>query len=245
MLLKLKQSKKPGKSKISGKKSIISIDPDDLEIVDIDSVKPWIKNPKKYGKKIDEIIKSLDQYGQQTPICVWREDSQIYKGNTTWYAMKKKGYQKIAVLWKDYKDAREAQGYALIDNTTGSDPEWDQGLLASLLQSEEFSGLDSKEIGILTGFKDNELKGLLLSTSELPELLPDVDLTGTIPDKADFIVIQFQSKEDMQKFKERLGFKTKHPRVVIYEDLLNVMEWKELGSSLNIPQKKILKLKRR
>ena len=197
-----------------------------LEIVDIDSIKPWEKNPKKYKKKIDELVVSIRQYGQRTPVSVWTEDDQIYKGNNTWYAMKKLGLKKIAVLWQDFDDEKEAIGYALIDNKTGEDQEWDLGMLTELLQGETFKGLASSEIGKLTGFEDKELKGLLLSTGALPDVLPDVDLDGAAPDKADFFVIQFKDRNEMQYFKKRLGFETKHPRVVPYEDLLTVMEWK-------------------
>lgn len=197
----------------------------DLEIVDIDSVKPWELNPKKYQKKIDEIANSLKQHGQRTPVSVWDKDRKIYKGCNTWFAMKKLGYKRIAVIWQDFEDDKQAQSYALIDNVTGADPEWDDGLLASLLQGETFEGIKSGELAILTGFKEKDLKGLLLSTSELPDILPDVDLSGNVSDKADFFVIQFENKEEMHKFKERLGFKTKHPRVVPYKDLMTVMKW--------------------
>lgn len=214
-----------------------------LEVVDIDSIKPWEKNPKKYKKKIDEVAESIRQYGQRTPVSVWTADDQVYKGNNTWYAMKKLGYKKIAVIWQDFEDEREAISYALIDNKTGEDQEWDLGILTELLQSETFQGLNSSEIGKLTGFEDKELKGLLLSTGALPDILPDVDLDGSAPDKADFFVIQFKDRNEMQAFKKRLGFETKHPRVVPYEDLLTVMEWKNEERDKAI--RKIYKLKRR
>lgn len=246
-MLKLKKkiaSKNASKSKGKDPLNRDSIS-DDLAVVDIDSISPWDNNPKKYQKKIDEIAASIKQYGQRTPVSVWDKDKQIYKGCNTWFAMKKLGYKKIAVLWQDFKNDQEAQGYALIDNTTGADPEWDMGKLALLLQGEAFEGLKSSEIATLTGFEDKELKGLLLSTTEFPDVLPDVDLSGTIPDKADFIVVQFKSRDEMQKFKERLGFKTKHPRVVIYEDLLTVMKWKDDSPIQNLSTKKKLIFKRK
>lgn len=172
--------------------------------------------------------------------------------------MKKLKLKKIAVLWQEFESQREATGYALIDNKTGEDQEWDQGALAELLQGEEFKGLKSDEIAGLTGFKDKELKGLLLSTTELPDMLPDVDIEGGVPDKADFIVIQFESRPAMQQFKERLGFETKHPRVVPYKDLLKVMCWMDdaaisadashaagVNYGAGMKKKKKLKLKRR
>lgn len=240
-MLKIKSKSAVAKSVTKATKAVPTKIIDDLEIVDIESVKPWEKNPRKNEKAIDKLAKVIGQYGQRTPISVWRKDRKIYKGNTTYFAMKKAGYKKIAVMWQDFKDDREAQGYAMVDNAAGEWSDWDEGMLAELLQGEAFEGMESAEIGRLTGFDDKMLKGLLLSTAELPDVLPDVDLSGSIPDKADFIVIQFESKEEMQKFKHRLGFQTKHPRVVPYVDLLKVMEWKE---EHEMKKKIVLKKKR-
>jgi hypothetical protein len=219
----------------------------DLKIVDIDSVKVWEKNPRKNEKGIDRLAKLILKYGQRTPISVWQENMKIYKGNTTWLAMKKAGFKKIAVILQNFKDEREAIGYAASDNKAGEWSDWDETLLAELLQSESFSDLGSSEISKLTGFDDKDLKGLLLSSTELPDTLPDVDLTGTIPDKADYMVIQFEGKPEYQKFKKRLGFETKHPRVVPYKDLLTVMEWIHEDEEIKPLRQKsrILKFKKR
>lgn len=238
--MKLKKkiaSKKAVKKSVQGLKIV-----DDVEVVDIDSVAPWEKNPRKNEKAVARLAEVIKLYGQRTPISVWRKDKKIYKGNTTWMAMKKAGFKRIAVAWQDFADAKEARGYAMVDNKSGEWADWDMGLLAELLQGDEFSGMKSSEISKMTGFADKDLKGLLLSTSELPDVLPDVDLSGDMPDKADFIVIQFTSKEEMQKFKKRLGFQTKHPRVVNYEQLLTVMEWKEQAER---SMKKKITLKKR
>lgn len=196
-----------------------------LEVVEIDSITPWEKNPKRYKNKIDQIADSIKRYGQRTPVSVWVKNGVIYKGNNTWYAMKKLKRTKIAVLWEEFTDETEATGYALIDNKTGEDQEWDPGKLASLLQGEQFKGLSTEEISSMTGFKEGDLRSFLLTSEELPDVLPDVDIEGGKPDKADFMVIQFADRDEMAAFKKRLGFETKHPRVVPYADLLTVMQW--------------------
>ena len=236
----LKLKKKVMVRKSSGKGTSKKEIAEDLRVVDIDSISPWEKNPKKYQKKIDELVVSIKQYGQRKPLTVWKENNTIYTGNNTWYAMKKLGYTKIAAVFQDFADEKEAIGWGLIENKSGEDQEWDQGKLANLLQGEDFKGLKSEEIAALTGFKDKELKGLLLSTTELPDVLPDVDIEGGVPDKADFIVIQFESRAAMQKFKERLGFQTKHPRVVPYADLLTVMSWNQDTPSTKVVKKKLV-----
>ena len=217
-----------------------------IDVVDIDSVTPWVKNPKRYKNKIDELVVSIKEYGQRTPCSVWVEDGVIYKGNNTWYAMKKMGFKKIAILWEEFNNQQQAISYALIDNKTGENQEWDPGKLADLLQGETYKGVDPAEISRMTGFKESDLRSFLLTTEELPDVLPDVEIDGGKPDKADFMVIQFKSADDMTVFKKRLGFETKHPRVVHYEDLLTVMSWnKEEPVKTHIASARKLMLKRK
>lgn len=220
-----------------------------VKIVDIDSVKPWEKNPRKNEKSIDRLIELIKKHGQRTPIVVWDKNNRIYKGNTTWRAMKKMGASKIAVAFTSFSSDRDAVANALGDNKSGEWADWDENALADLLQGEEFEGMKSSEISKITGFADKDLKGLLISTIAMPDVLPDVDLSGDIPDKADYLVIQFKTKQDMQTFKERLAIDSKHPRVVNHEDLMKRLQWiKEEESSLVpdsvIPRKrKPMKLK--
>lgn len=227
MKLKVKNKKSVGSIK-SKKPTGLKI-AENMEIVDIDSVAPWEKNPRKNEKAIAKLADVIKIYGQRTPISVWTEDRKIYKGNTTWFAMKKAGFKKIAVVWQDFADAKEARGYAMVDNASGEWSDWDMNVLAELLQGEEFQGMQSNEITKLTGFDDKMLKGLLLSTTEMPDILPDVDLTGGVPDKADFLVIQFESREEMKKFKERLG-ELKHPRVVPIKVFWEHFQWIDDGA---------------
>jgi len=222
----------------------------EIKVVDIDSIQPWKKNPRKNEKAIDKLAILLKTHGQRTPVVVWGEEYEIYKGNTTWFAMKKAGFKQIAVAFANFSSEKDAIAYAISDNKASEWADWDNTTLAELLQGEDFIGMKSGEISKITGFADKDLKGLLISSTELPDVLPDVDLSGTMPDKADFIVIQFLSKDEMQQFKDRLGFKTKHPRVVPYADLLTAMSWNNNGpkTSLELKKsigKKSLKLKKK
>jgi len=240
------------KKKLSQRRLIHSDVISEIRVVDIDTIQPWKKNPRKNEQAIDRLALLIKTHGQRTPVVVWGDHNEIYKGNTTWFAMKKAGFEKIAVAFADFPSEKEAISYGISDNKSGEWADWDNITLAELLQGDDFSGMKSSDIGKITGFADKDLKGLLVSSTDLPDVLPDVDLSGTMPDKADFIVIQFLSKEEMHKFKDRLGFKTKHPRVVPYADLLTAMSWSsdssESTTSLQLKKsigKKSLKLKRK
>jgi len=213
----------------------------DIEIIGIDSIKLWDKNPRKNGKAIPKVMESIKEYGQRTPIVGWRKNRTIYKGNTTWKAMQKLGYNKIAVAWADFKDEAQAIAYGLADNKTGEFADWDDNVLAQLLQGETFAGLDMSEIGRLTAFAEKDLRGLSMSTGELPADLLDIDIDAAGLEKADFLVIQFPSKEKMAEFKAKIPSNSKHPRVVSYEDLMNVMSWKSTSVAVSNAPKFMLK----
>lgn len=214
------------KAKKAVKRTIEEVLVGKVEIVSIDSVKLWANNPRKNDKAIPKVMESIKEYGQQTPIVVWEKNKVIYKGNTTLKAMKKLGYGRIAVAWARFKDEREAIAYGLADNKTGEIAEWDDRILAQLLQGETFRGVDLSEIGRLTSFTESDLKGIMMATQDMPGVLPDLGFDASGLDKADFLVIQFGTKERMTEFKSRIPTKSKHPRVISIDDMMAVLTWK-------------------
>lgn len=191
-------------------------DTTNVKWVDIDDVKPLENNPRKNDKAVKQLAKLLDIYGQRTPINVWQKNMRIYKGNTTWKALKELGEKRVLVMFHDFKSDAEAMAYAISDNKAGEWSDWDDEILAELMKADDISELmDSKH----TGFTEQQLEGLRLSTGELPDDLPDVDIQGITTGKSDFMVIEFDSKEQMQRFKSWLGVKLEESRAVPFKTL--------------------------
>lgn len=125
--------------------------------VPLDSVKLWKNNPRKNDAAAKHLSKLIKEHGQRTPIVVWEKDNTIYKGNTTWKAMKLLGAKYIDVIFTQFKSKGEAVKYGLADNKSGEWSEWDDDILVKLFEAEEFKGVDLDA----TGFTEQERNDLL------------------------------------------------------------------------------------
>lgn len=191
--------------------------------VPIDSVSLLDNNPRSNEKAAQQLSKLIEVYGQRTPIVVWEKNNRIYKGNTTWKAMKLLGKKYIEVLFTQFDDESKALAYALSDNKASEWSDWDSEVLAQIMQSERFSpAMDP----LHTGFSEKELNGFRLSTGEFPDELPDVNISGLVKGKSDFMLIQFDTADQMREFRERLGIKVEHARAIPFIELMSVLEWK-------------------
>lgn len=215
--------------------------------VPIDSVSLWVDNPRKNDKSVRPLAKLLKQYGQRTPIVVWVEDNCIYKGNTTWKAAKYLKWDKIWVAYANFRDHEDAVSYGLADNKSSEWSEWDDNILTKLL-TEKFKGLDKAQVSGLTGFKESELSSFLLSTKEMPDELPIVDIKGNVVSlKDDYAVLEFDNKSQRLKFMEAIDVSHDRNRLINIEQLLEFMS-EEIQEAMNTPKKlkkkKVLKRRR-
>jgi ParB-like chromosome segregation protein Spo0J len=120
----------------------------DLQSVSIDSVKLWKENPRKNEKAAIRLADILKVHGQKSPIVVWKKNGVIYKGNTTYKAMKLNGAKTIQVLYQDFPSEQAAIAYGIADNKSSEWAEWDDEVLGKLLA---VSG------ELATGFVDNKI----------------------------------------------------------------------------------------
>lgn len=81
------------------------------ELVDIHKLVPHPQNPNKHPEKqIERLAKIIDYQGQRSPVIVCKETGFIIVGHGRLEAMKKLGWDKVAVNYQTFKD--EAQRYA-------------------------------------------------------------------------------------------------------------------------------------
>jgi ParB-like nuclease family protein len=198
-----------------------------VEIVPLDSVIQWAGNPNDDFTKIKRMQKLLKAHGQVTPITVWTKDNVIYKGNHTHEAMRLNGAGEIRVLFVDFPSHAAAMAYGISDNESGKWSGMNTDVLSALMQSEEVQELgDDNDIKLLTGLTDKGYKGLMLATAGgTPGQLDDIDISGAIDGKADFVVLQFKDRAVLADFRARLGI-DKKGRVVDFDNMLKFMQWR-------------------
>ena len=144
----------------------------DAEWVDIDSVKPWDKNPRKNAAAIGEVAKSIQRFGFASPIIVRRADGVIIAGHTRYAAAKSLKLDKVLVRFMDL-DPAQARALALADNKLGELADWDAPMLAEVLRGLNDEGVDVTGLG----FDDQELETMLADLSDIND-----DIAGALAD---------------------------------------------------------------
>ena len=114
-------------------------------LVDIHKVIENPKNPNKHSAlQIERLAKIIDYQGQRSPIVVSARSGFITKGHGRLMAIRKLGWDKVAVDYQDYES--EAQEYADIvaDNAIAEWAELDMALV-----TEEIKLLEDFDIELL------------------------------------------------------------------------------------------------
>jgi len=131
--------------------------------IPIDSVNLDAANARKHPEKnMAAIVASLSRFGQRAPIVVQKQGMIVRAGNGRVEAAKSLGWKSIAAVVVD-ESSVDATAFAIADNRTAELAEWDNDVLASLLNTMPEDDLAA------TGFDKDDLAELL---SELtPEIL--------------------------------------------------------------------------
>lgn len=150
------------------------------ELVDIHKLVPNPKNNNHHPKEqIDRLAKIIDYQGQRSPIVVSNRSGFIVKGHGRLEAIRKLGWEKVAVDYQDYDS--EAQEYAdmTADNQIAMWAEFDNNMLMS-----EIPELGDMDLDML-GMKDLKLD---IDEVGMPELAsgeksPFQQMTFTLADE--------------------------------------------------------------
>jgi DNA modification methylase len=125
------------------------------------------RNARRHSdRNVEEIARSLKEFGQHRPFVVQKSTGRILVGNGMYEAMKKLGWTEGQVLYVDDDDAT-ATRRALADNRTAELAEWDNQILKDLLQT---LGPEPN----IPGWSDSELEDLF----DLSDWNPQVEEDG-------------------------------------------------------------------
>lgn len=110
-----------------------------MEIIElkIDELKPYKNNAKLHPKEqIEEIKKSIEQFGFNDPIAIWGKDNIIVAGHGRMLACKELGIEKVPCIRLDKLTDEERKAYTLAHNKLTMNSGFDMSIL-----SEELSDL--------------------------------------------------------------------------------------------------------
>jgi hypothetical protein len=183
--------------------------PEDLvkftKVVDIQTLRPHPENAKIHDDA--KIEASLGAHGQFRTIVI-SNDSVVLAGNGTYFASMKRGRRKMAVIELPLAhDTTQAREILAVDNGSFL-PEFDKGLLESLLGIIVEQGGDLEA----SGYDDKFLADLIKLNSE-PQTPLDVDDKSDKPLPEGFsIIITCENEQQQTELLERFqqdGLKVK------------------------------------
>jgi len=120
------------------------------------------KNARTHNERnLDAITASLQQFGWRSVIVANKATKVVLSGNGRLAAARELKQAKVPVLFVNASD-EQASAYAIADNRSAELAEWDDEMLASLLQDLQSVGTEIGET-INVGFSDDEMDALLAS----------------------------------------------------------------------------------
>lgn len=116
---------------------------------------PYAKNAKKHDKKqIEQIKKSIEEFGMNDPIAIWN-DNEIIEGHGRLIACKDLGIELVPVIRLDHLTDEQRRAYCLVHNKLTMNTDFDIDILneelGDILEIDmgdfgfDFSSLDEEE----------------------------------------------------------------------------------------------------
>lgn len=138
-----------------------------MEIItlDINKLKPYEKNAKTHPKEqIEQIKKSIEQFGMNDPIAIWGEDNIIVEGHGRLEALKQLNYKEVPCIRLDHLSDEERKAYTLAHNKLTMNSDFDFDILYDELN--DILNVDMSDFGFDTGVYDSDEFG---TDFELPD----------------------------------------------------------------------------
>ena len=138
-----------------------------IEYVDINSIKPYKNNAKLHPQEqIEQIKKSIEQFGMNDPIAIWGEENLIVEGHGRLKALKQLNYEEVDCIRLDHLSDEERKAYTLAHNKLTMNSDFDFDILNEEL--EDILNIDMSDFGFELDLENEEEKEII--EDEIPEV---------------------------------------------------------------------------
>ena len=175
------------------------------ELVGVNKLTPHPQNPNKHSQEqIDRLAELIDNQGQRSPIIVCKDTGYIIVGHGRLEALKKLGYEKVAVDYQSFKDDAQRYAHMTADNAIARWASLDLGDINRTI--EEYG----PELNIdLLGIKDFTIEPMdRFDPNDEWDGMPEFENDANDIEKAYCrINVSFESEIYLQDFAKLLGQK--------------------------------------
>lgn len=145
--------------------------PNKIESVYLQDLKPYEKNPRKHGRGIDELVKSITRHGFTNPLLI-DQNNRIIAGHGRYQAAKRLNLSTVPCVRFDVTD-KEYHELLISDNKIAELSKWENKLLQETML-------------ILGDLKDMEIPGFTLDEIDKVFGHKHEDVSATKDAEADF-----------------------------------------------------------
>ena len=114
-----------------------------IEYLPIDQLKPYERNAKEHPQEqIDQIIKSIRDFGMNDPIGIWGDECLIVEGHGRLLALQQMGETEVPTIRLDHMTDEQRRAYTLVHNKTTMNSGFDMDLLNDELDDLSINMVD-------------------------------------------------------------------------------------------------------
>lgn len=126
----------------------------EIEYLPINKLKPYKRNAKKHPQwQVDQIARSIEEFGMNDPIAVYGKDNEIVEGHGRLLACKQLNYNEVPVIHLDWLTDEQRKAYNLVHNKLTMNSDFDLKTLSQELDS--ILDLDMGDFGFdVAGIQD-------------------------------------------------------------------------------------------
>ena len=182
-----------------------------VEYLDTEMLKPYEGNAKEHPEEqVEQIIKSIEEFGMIDPIGIWGEDNVIVEGHGRLLACQRLGKKKVPVIRLDELTDEQRRAYALAHNQTTMTSGWDEEKLQGELDSIFNINME------LFGFVDEAIPDPVEEDNKytMETKIPQYQITGECPEISEMIETQ-KSDELIEEILEAEGITDEEKQFLI------------------------------